>query len=75
MWDKCNKQILEVFYSISEEKFQNARIGILLHWNANCFDMFIIIIMKVAQLQLNHWLVMSLPKEKKVLSRMSENWY
>lgn len=53
MWDKFNKQIPEVFYSISEETFQNARIGILLHWNANCFEMFCLIIMKVAQLQLN----------------------
>lgn len=65
MWDKFNKQIPEVFYSISEETFQNARSGILLHWNANCFEMFCLIIMKVAELQLNHWLVISLPKEKK----------
>lgn len=31
LWDKSNKQISEVFYSISEETSQNGRIGILLH--------------------------------------------
>jgi len=30
LWDKSNKRISGVFYSISEETLQNGRIGILL---------------------------------------------
>lgn len=63
MRDKFNKQIPEVLYRISEETFRNARVEIALHWNAGCFEMFCLLIMKVAQLQLNHWLVF--PKKKK----------
>lgn len=65
MWDKFNKAIPEVLYPISEETFQNARIGILLHWNANWFVMFCLIIMEVAQFQLNQWLLCPFSKRKK----------